>query len=263
LVAINAALVTASVAAQAVQGTSAVRLRLVTTTSLGPGASIGNDTIGNGSTGNTIFGLPNGTQQTVPTAASTITSLLPVGGPLDVSSATIASTVSTGISVAQTTALANAIAPQFVETAVAINSYQVGTLAGYLRSSFTPDANRLPLITPGAAITVVQDDGTTLFSSSSSAPKPNISGASVGGGNLTITGTGLGTPESPEGITVKATNPATGASYTVQQLKLVHDGGSVSATSLVIPQADLGGVTTGWSVQVKFRSLASNAFTVS
>lgn len=263
LVALNAALTTAALPIEAVQGTSNVRVRFQTKSpALGIGAAISLDTTANGSTANTALGLPNGTTHTVPTAATIITALNPVGGTLDVSSATQTAQISPGISAASVTAIADAIAPQFAETDLAVKSFQVGVLADLRSSSFNPDPNRLPALTPSAAVAVVQDDGVTAFSSSALAPLPTIAGAAIGGGNLTITGSGLGNSEFHNTTKVKVTNPTTGAVTVVEQRKIISvTNGAVSATSIVVPTSLLPGVAAGHKVQVQFTSLASNIFT--
>jgi hypothetical protein len=264
LVAVNAALVTAGIAITAEQGATNVRLRLKTSASFGIGASIGSDSNGNGSTLNAPLGFAvGGASNTLPAAAALIAATLPVGGPLDVSAATLATQVAAGLSTAQVKAIADSIAPQFVESDTVLKSYQIGVLGDFRNPAYTPDVNRLPVIATSAAITIVQDDGVSLFSAASTAAQPTITGAVNGGGNLTITGSGLGNSEFPSGTKVKVTNPATNATYTVEQRKFTSAavGGTISSTSIVIPQSALGGVVAGWKVQVLYTSLASNVFT--
>lgn len=263
-VAVNAALVAAGLSVTAPSGLSTSRLILVSTT--GPGAYIALDTVAHGSTGNTDLGLPNGATWTVPSAAAAITALLPVGGPLDVSSGTMASVVSPLITAAQVKAIADTIAPQFVDTDVAVKSFLVGNLSKWLSASFVPDANRLPAMTPGAAITVVQDDGVSVFAATS----PTISGAvhaSPNAGDITIAGTGLGNVEW-DAVKVKVWNATTGVTVTLDQkvIETTVTGGTtglVSATSIILPASLLKGLglAAGSLVQVQFTSLASNRFT--
>lgn len=264
LVAVNAALVAAALNITAPSGLSTTRLILVGSVT-GPGAYVALDTVAHGSTGNTDLGLPNGATWTVPSAAATITALLPVGGPLDVSSGTMASTVSPLLTAAQVKAIADSIAPQFVDTDVAVKSFLVGNMSKWLSASFVPDSNRLPAMTPGAAITVVQDDGTSLFA----ATRPTISGSvhnSPNAGDITIAGTGLGNVEW-DAVKVKISNATTGAVVVLDQkvIETTVTGGTtglVSATSIVIPASLLHGLgVVGSVVQVKFTSLASNRFT--
>jgi hypothetical protein len=263
LVAVNAALVAAGLNITAPSGLSTTRLILMGPS--GPGAYIANDTVLNGSTANTDLGLPDGATWTIPTAAATITALLPVGGPLDVSTGTLATAVSPMLTAAQILAIQDAIAPQFVETDVAIKSFEVGNLAGYLKATYSPDPSRLPALALGAAITVVQNDGVSLFT----APVPTISGAVhnvPNPGDLTITGTGLGNSEW-DAVKVKVSNPTTGAVVVLDQkiIETTVSGGTtgaVSATSIVIPASLLHGLGVAGNVaQVKYTSLASNRFT--
>lgn len=269
LAAINAGLVAAGigVVARTSIGLSAtLRLTLNTTLLLGPGAVLQNDTIAHGSTANTALGLSDGSSWTVTTAAAAITALLPVGGPLDVSQATVLVTVSYGLSLAQVKAIADAIAPQFVETDVALKSFEVGNLHGYLLASFSPDPSRLPALVLGPALTVVADDGVSVFTS----PVPHIAAAAhntPNPGDLTITGTGMGNSEFIA-TKVKVTNPTTGFTETLDQriiASTVSGGttGLVTATSIVIPASLLGGLGTvaGNKAQVLYTSLASNVFT--
>jgi len=198
-------------------------------------------------------------------ATALITACVPIGGPVDVSSNTIKAVSGLGsASAPQVTALQDLMAPRFIETQVAIQSFQVGNLAGYLLASYTPDPNRLPALATGAAIAVVEDDGVTAFSSASTAPKPHISSASIGGGNLTISGSGLGNSEYTDETKVKLTVPSTGVSYTVTQKAIVHAGGSVAATSIVIPTSLFPVLPAStYPVIVKFATLASNSVNIS
>lgn len=266
LAAVNAAILTAGLAATAVLDSTGNFLILKSNT-LGPGSFVQTDTVGNGSTFNNVVGFgAGGANFTVPSAASVITATLPVGGPLDVSTATLATLLGGGTTAAQQTAVADSIAPQFIDTDVAIKSFVKGTLKGFLSASFTPDPSRIPTISTGAAITVVTNDGTTLFTS----PLPTISGAVhnvPNAGDLTITGVGMGTSE--QDLTfVQISNPVTLQTVTLtqQRIRLTVSGGttgSVSATSIVIPASLLAGLglVAGNKVQVRYTSLASNLFT--
>jgi hypothetical protein len=233
----------------------------------GPGSYIEIDTTGNGSTFNTpaVFAA-GGSNFTVPSATTLITAFLPVGGPLDVRLATLETNIGPMVTAAMGKIIANAIAPQFVETDVAIKSFEVGMMKGYLSASYTPDPSRKPALPTGAAITVVQDDGNTLFT----APVPNISGAahnSPNGGDITITGTGLANAE--DDLTSVHVTSADGSKFVHLVQKIIRTTvsggttGSVSATSIVIPASLLAGLgVAGSKVQVQYTSLASNAFTV-
>lgn len=201
-------------------------------------------------------------QGLVSVATTLITATVPVGGPLNVASATIKAVAGLGAATdGQVTALQDLLAPRFIETDVVLKSYQVGMLADWRSANFNPDPNRLPALSNSAAIAIVQDDGSTAFSSASLAPVPAISGAAFGGGNLTITGTGLGNSEFINSVKVKVWDVTTGVSYTVSQRNFVAAGGSVSPTSVVVPASLLPGMAAGAKVQLLFTSLASNVFT--
>ncbi len=265
LAAINAALVVAGLGITAIAGTTSVRISFQSTAT-GVGTTIRLSTTGGGSTANTALGLPNGLTWLVPSAASAIASFLPVGGPLDVSSATILAAVSPVLDADQVEAIADSIAPRFVDTDVAVKSFQVGNLSQLLSASYNPDVNRLPPISEGAAITVVTDDGSTLFT----ATLPTISGAVhdvPNTGDITITGTGLGNAEW-DATRVKVWDITTGALYVIDQkfIETTVSGGTtgeVSATTIVIPASLLHDLGVADSlVQVQYTSLVSNRFTV-
>lgn len=94
-------------------------------------------------------------------ASALVTATVPVGGPVNVSSTTIKSVTGlAGATNAQVTALQDLLAPQFVETAVANNSWTHGNLKRLRDASFTPDPNRF---STGAAIVTVEDDGSTAY----------------------------------------------------------------------------------------------------
>jgi len=208
-----------------------------------------------------LLGL-TATSRTTPASATFITALNPISGTLDVSTATInavgTSTNSNALSLIPSTrgtqaAIADAIAPKFVETAVAIDSFLVGMLSEYRSASYNPDSRRLPSLGAAAAISVVQDDGVTAF-----APTlPVVSSAthdSPTSGALTIAGTGLGVYDRKETV-VKLTGKV---SKTLSQIVIERAGGSVAATAIVIPASLLAGLTvTTTSVQVKVRQRAS------
>ncbi len=261
--AVNTALVAAGITATATVDSTGTVFVLVSNT-VGVGSYISVDTVGAGSTFNTPVQLGAGGQTfTMASASTIITALLPVGGPLNVS----ASSLLTNVGAAPTAAsVADKIAPRFIETEQAVLSFQVGNLSKYLESTFTPDPNRLPALAQSAAITVVQDDGTTTFTSTN----PTVSGAvhnSPNTGDLTIAGTGLGNSEFFNATAVRVTNPTTGVYVHLEQRvigRTVSGGttGSVSATSIVIPASLLAGLgVVGSKVQVKYLSLASAAFT--
>jgi hypothetical protein len=257
LAAANTALTGAGVAATATTDTATGTLFVLQSTAVGVGAYIAYDTTGDGSTFNTPAHLVSGGASfTMPTASTIITALLPVGGPLNVSAANLLSTLGASPSVAS---VANVIAPEFVESDVALKSFQVGNLAGYLLPNFNPDPRLVPLPAYGPAITVVENDGTTLFTY----PLPSITGAvhnSPNTGDITITGVGLGNSEYFSSTAVLVTNPTTGATVKVNQELIVNTvsggtTGSVSSTSIVIPASILNGFgVAGNTVEVKFES---------
>lgn len=262
----NAAIATAGLQATARLDDSGDFMVLQSNTS-GPGSFIEIDTVANGSTFNTPVGFgAGGGSFTVPSATALITATLPVGGPLDVSNATLDTNIGKGATAAQRSAVADSIAPHIVDTDVAIKSFQVGMMSGFRSASYNPDPNRIPALSNGAAIEVVQDDGTTPFA----APLTVISGAAdntPNGGDITITGTNLGDPE-VEATVVRVTSADGSRSVKLYQAVIAATNtagtqGSVSATSIVIPASLLSALgIAGSKVQVQYTSLASNVFTV-
>jgi hypothetical protein len=157
--------------------------------------------------------------------------------------------------------LQDVLAPHFVETDVAIKSFQVGHIAGFRSSSYNPDTHRMPALSNGAAISVVQDDGVTLFT----APLTVVTAAahnSPAAGDITITGTNLGSSEVNN--TVVRVTAADGSRFVkLYQAQIVAAGGSVSATSIVLKAASLSSLgVAGSRVIVQYTSFASNVFTV-
>lgn len=221
-----------------------------------------NDTVAGGSVANTPLSLANGATRDMPSAAAFITATLPVGGPLDVSTSTInavgAGNNANALSLIPTSrgtqeALADAIAPQFVETPVLIDSFLVGQIAALLNANFNPDPRRTPPLVNGAAVVCVQDDGSTAY-----APTlPTISSATLNSpsaGDITIAGTGLGNAERLETV-VKVS----GAVNKVLQQKIIQtNGGSVSDTAIVLKAVLIPGATTvTTSVRVQVRQRVS------
>jgi hypothetical protein len=152
--------------------------------------------------------------------------------------------------------VAQAVAPKFYESTTAIDSYLVGDVAKLRNAAFNPDPSRIPPLVNGAAVSVVQDDGVTPFV----ATLPVITLADFntpGAGDLTISGTGLGTLERQE-TTIHLVNATTGYTKTLLQKFIEAGGGSVSATAVVIPAALIPGATlTLTSAQVKVRQRVS------
>jgi len=232
----------------------------------GVNSFIENDSVAGGSVANTPLGLVLlGAIRTMVPAATLILNTLPVGGPLDVSAATIngsgAGTATTALALIPTSrgtteAVADAVAPQFWESTTAVESFLVGDISELLNVNFNPDPSRLPPLVDGPAIEVVQDDGVTPFA----ATLPVLTTADLntpGAGDLTITGTGLGTLERQE-TTVHLANVTTGYRRTLLQKFIEAGGGTVSATSIFIPAALIPGATLATtSAQVKVRQRVS------
>lgn len=240
---------------------SSTKLALQTKTK-GEGVRIQIDSAAGGSTFNTPAVLGAGGQnKTVPSPAAFITATLPVGGPLNVSAATIRTSLGGGLTDAQVKIAADAIAPQFVETDTAIKSFLVGDLSALLSASWNPDPNRIPAIVSGAAIEVVEDDGSTAFSVTG----PTILNAQFnvpGAGDVTITGTGLASAGAPN-AEVEATKVKfyTDKPESLQQYFIVDASGTVTETSIVIPASLVpAGVKAGTEVQVQYTSLVSAKF---
>ena len=149
--------------------------------------------------------------------------------------------------------MAEAIAPQFVETPVAVDSFLVGNMADLLSANLTPDSRRVPPLATGPAIEVVEDDGVTPFA----ATLPTIITSTLnspGAGDVTIAGTGLGNPERNETV-IKFTGDVV---TTISQQVLEAAGGTVSDTAIVIPASLIAGAaTTTTSDQVKVRQRVS------
>lgn len=239
---------------------------VIQSNTLGEGSYIEIDTDGNGSTFNDDAGFNVlGDSFEMPSTAATILALSPVNGPLDVEAATILATVGGGVTAAQSLALADSIAPRFIETDVAIKSFQVGMISGYRSSSYNPDPNRIPALSDGAAISVVSDDGTAF-----TAPLTVISGAVhnvPNAGDITITGTNLGNSEVES--TVLRVTSSTGATFnklyqsTITSTLSGGTQGIVTPTSIVIPASLLSSLgVAGSTVRVQYTSLMSNTFTV-
>jgi hypothetical protein len=202
------------------------------------------------------------TSRTTPTSAAFITALNPVSGTLNVANATISavgtSTNSNALSlipIARGThkAIADAIAPQFVETPAVIDSYLVGMLSGYRSASYCPDARSRAAV--GAAISVVQDDGSTAFSAS----LPTISSVthnSPTSGDITIAGTGLGTFEQKDTV-VKVATVNGKLNKRLDQTTIERAGGSITSTSIIVPASLLPNLVASTTAQVQVRQRAT------
>jgi hypothetical protein len=221
-------------------GSSANILRL-TTVAKGEGVTIETDTTGGGSTFNTPAGFGSGGQQlSVPTAAALISTTVPVGGPVDVSDATLTDELGPAVTAAQLLAVADTLAPHFVETDVVKKSYLSGNLHGLLSSSFNPDPNRY---NNGAAIAVVEDDGSTTFSLAG----PVLTSATLSG-TLTLAGTALASYGDAAVLkTLRVQITGSGGPKTLTELQISQAGGTLSATSIVIPAGLISGVAVSTS----------------
>ncbi len=272
LAAVNAALAPTGLAT-ATTDVATGGLIVIQSTVPGVGSYIAIDTVVHGSTFNTPanFGA-GGLTFTMPTAATIITGLLPVGGPLNVSAANVLTYL--GASPAAQGAV-QLIAPHFTETTAAIQSFQVGVMSKFLEASYNPDPTVLPALANGAAITVVQDDGHTVYT----APLPIIASAahnSPNPGDITITGTDLANPEfftaTEVRVTAGSSTPGTQPAYVRLNQKVIAatlsggTQGSVSATTIVIPASLLTSTTgvalgvAGSLVEVQFTSLKNGNY---
>lgn len=100
-------------------------------------------------------------QSLAASASGLITATVPVGGPVNVAAATIRAVAGLGGATDdQVTALQDLLAPRIIETLVAKASWEKGCIHGFRVAGFTPDPNRFAT---GAAIGVVEDDGSTPF----------------------------------------------------------------------------------------------------
>jgi hypothetical protein len=195
---------------------------------------------------------------TIPSAASIITAILPVGGPLDISDENVRSSIGDGASDAELSAFADSIAPRIIETDAAIKSFQVGMIAGYRSPSYNPDPSRYPRLTPGPAIIVVQDDGVTEFE----APMTNITGAAANAGRIMILGTNLGSPEVEETV-VQVVSADQRRVLKLHQRVIVKAGGSVTPTRIMLPASLLSGLgVSSTRVRVQYTSFTSGLATV-
>lgn len=242
---------------------SATKL-VLKTTATGEGTTIHYDSTVGGSTFNTPAALnAAGASHTVPSAGAYIFATLPVGGPLDLSVTNIRNILGWGLSASQLQVAADVIAPRFVESDIALNSFLVGDLHDLTSPQYNPDPYRLPAIASGPAIAVVADDGVTPFSLS----LPSITGAALDGmtGDLTITGVslaGIGLPNA-EALQTKV-KFYLHVPVSLDQYFIVKAGGTVSATSIVIPHALLpAGTKAGVNVQVQYKSFVTQPYSIS
>jgi hypothetical protein len=269
--AVNLALAPTGLATAAISSTGT--LLIIQSTVVGVGSYIAINTTVGGSTFNTPANFASGgVNFTMPTAAAIIAGLLPVGGPLNVSSANVLTYL--GAAPAATGAV-SLIAPHFTETTPVIQSFQIGVMSKFLEASYNPDPTLLPALANGAAITCVMDDGMTAYT----APLPIISSAAhsvPNPGDITITGSDLGNSEFFGATTVRVTgvSPAPGVPLPFVKLgqKLITNTlsggtqGSVSPTSIVIPASLLTTTTgvvlgvAGSTVEVQFTTLKNGNY---
>ncbi len=266
IVAVNAA-----IAASAMSGLVTASLDetskyfVLRTTAQGAGAYLGVNVLAT-STLNTLVGFANPAFAfTVPTATTVITTTLPVGGPLNVSDATLTTLLGGGITTAEKSAVADTIAPKFIETDVVTKSFQVGYLADLRNALFNPNPSAKPPLTPGPAITVVQDDGTTPFA----APLTVVTNGQIGvplPNWVTVTGTNLGLTERPYETEVhfldESNLPGQNQPVILPGRRIVASGGSIAPTTITIPPALKPAwlVATTCKVRVLYTSFASNKF---
>jgi hypothetical protein len=225
-------------------------LLVIQSTVPGVGSYIDVDATGTANTNLNLAAPQPAATFTMPSAATIIAALNPVATPpatgsLNVSTASLVTNVGAS---PNNVYVANFIAPQFQETETAVQSYQVGVLAGYLKLSWNPDSRLLPAITSGPAIQVVENDGTTPFSSSGLAPLPMITGAvhnSPNTGDITISGQGLGNVEFFGATTVTVTGaPPTTYGPGSPRLKLTQSA-IISTVADGVPLTGLFDVTEG------------------
>lgn len=259
--AVNAALLTTPFKAQAF---SAVRLTLLTEAT-GTGTFIAVDSVVNGSTLNAPLGLlVGGDTWLLTSAAGCIASTLPVGGPLDVSALNVRATLGRGLTDTQVGQLADLIAPRFVESNTVLDSFLAGDVYQLLSNSFNPDSTRIPPIANGAAITVVADDGVSLFNYVG----PSLTNAQLNvpvPGAITLTGYSLAGPGSPnsELDETKVAIYLTAGTKTLTQQVILAAGGQVSEGSIVIPASIVPpGITSATQTQVQFKSFVTNKLTL-
>lgn len=265
IVAVNAAISASAMRGLVVASLDETGLYFVLrTTAKGTGSYLGVNVLAT-STLNTLVGFANPAFAfTVPTAAAVITATLPVLGVLDLRDViTLQPLLGYGTTLAERTAVADTIAPRFIETEVVKKSFQVGNLADLRNALFNPDPNRLPAIANGPAITVTQDDGFTLYT----APLTALTNAQINvpiANWLTLTGTDLGITERPADTEVhlidESNLPTQALPVILPGRLIVASGGSISQTSITIPPALKPAwiVATTSKARVMFTSFASN-----
>lgn len=222
--------------------------------------------VGSSGTAQTALGLAT-TLRTMPAASAYITAIgLP--GALNVSAATLnavgattATNALVGIPAPRgAAAVAEAVAPQFAETDIAMESFLKGNLSKFRSATFKP-ADKAA----GAAVAVVENDGTTAFATGNTVP--TLATAAWSTGSLLLTGTGLGGENggstSPLRSTLVVLTLGT-KKWVFEQELIERKGGTVTETGITIPAAAgiLPASGAGYTVRVQFRQMASNTLSV-
>lgn len=255
ITAVQLGLNAAGVTVEADRGSTDVKLSLKNTALFGAGTTLETDSVAGGSTFNTpaAFGAAARTF-TVATAAAIIAATLPVGGPLDVRVVTLTPLIGSATAIDDRgQVFADVIAPRVYQTSVVEDSLKSGVLSKLLSLSYTPNPVTLPA---GPAIVIVQDDGNTPLISFG---LPTIATA-VLAGNLTLTGTFMCDPETEEMVVSIAGVPP----KKIYQRQITQAGGTVAASSIVVPASLLSGVAIAThSAKVQFRSFMSNSVVIS
>lgn len=194
-------------------------------------------------------------QGLVAVAATLITATVPVGGPVDVSSATITGVAGLGAATpTQVLALQDFLAPRFVDTRQVRESYLAGNLFGFRSASFNPDPTRVPAFTPGAAIACVEDDGVT----ATSYALPSLMVADLdtpAPGMVTLSGGGLFNVDAEFVVTFTGS-----LNKRVERRAIELAGGSLSAATVVIPASLIpGAVLTTTFARVRNGSFMTSA----
>lgn len=192
-------------------------------------------------------------------AATLITATVPVGGPVNVSSATVKGVSGLGSATdAQVLAIQEYLAPHIVETDAAKKSFLAGNLFGFRSASFNPDPRREPPLSSSAAIAVVQDDGSTPFAFAG----PVLTTAdrdTPTAGALRL----IGTEFLPYGLfELVVILQGTGAKK-ITQSQILNAGGSITATQINIPATLVGSAAVGTSTaRVQVNDLLTAAVTL-
>lgn len=132
----------------------------------GPSASLEIDTVANGSTLSTAVGFnSSGVTLTGLSVSSLVSAVYPTASTIDVSSATILalssfSTLLGSDKTALVNAIADAVAPHFIETELVVQSATSGQLSKLASSGFHPGYGHTGL-PAGAAVVLLSDDGSS------------------------------------------------------------------------------------------------------